>query len=1300
MIPSWVVGIGQSLAEFLITKLIDSKLIDLISSRKVKKKIDKKIRDALTETITDSSDAINIFENFNITSYLDDMTVQSELSSMIGVGKHKPDIEKLENKWLHLLGNQLPGHYRLIINKFIRKLEDKLWEINEIRDILHYREQRINVTKTDENTRILDELRRLFESNLGLISNNTIHITNIPASDSIPLLSSPFVIQEELLQTLLSELSNRPWLALIDGPGKGKTQLAVMLAREGFSYVKWISLRNAKEQISSHFRDQVVIWLIDLTSDRSYWELYLSGESLEKIAEAIVMSSVQDKVLIIDDLPDPVEFEGFYFELEIIAQTLVSHGVRIITTGQRALPPSIENRFHSYLSKRSRPSFSQRDILFLLNQEAAPSEFMAEGIVTWILAITKGHPSLVAATLKWLSQSNWDYSLTLDGLMSGEPVKETLEFSRRSLIRQLSESEKELLYRCSIVGGNFSRLQAIKIANINPKLSNPGSILDYLIGPWLEQLENQEYNVTPLLVDSGKENLSFEVQQAIHRLLVRQITEGKVIGITKVFSLLMHLWQAQDYLEFGQVLLQAMMTVKTASQARYINWAASLMLDIKWPDEIDLSLRLLIRAAQIRLAMLAGRNIDRLNTDLELLIKQANPEDNLSSLIGVHLIAGILIRNLPAEIAIHRSFSLLRLYVAYNEEFDEIFGKDLLKSLPVLIVSQGLLVENANQIFMFLEEINKLNAQEKTVLLHDQIALEVGEHLMNLIPFSESKLPADKQNWNDVLAKLDDLAMHKVVQENLYLKISCARARSIVFADYLKNVNEAIKILDTFSDVSDPEIVFFLNYAKGCYLSVDGQVDNAIVCFLNAQDSVGDGLPYYRVDNTRRLAIEKSKNKDWKNAKELCITTIRKFSLMGLRESRESNLFIWDMAEMLGELAFIYWNLGDLKKVSTSFYGYVMKLVEQEDINDLRYKEAFNKAGHGLGWFVVMGERGSPPSKTLDGEIYAPVTAGIFGVRREALGTLMPPLGFSKALLLYQVARALYVTGLERLAWSANKMALKFYKSENQENNPALTFIYSDTAVLEMTYGDESVALSYVLLAVRFWAGARKSTPDQSNVGFNMALPIDFSSIAEDDLKVAERQLLYLFFAPVLLNCLSLHVSEIEVNKKISAMEKWLDVNRVNILYHEEWLQVIAFLKDLLNYQNIKIKPNVDLEVFGDRTTFQIIWLFVSSLYEKIPLKESFTNQVSALAGLASYGSFCTRMLPGFGRLLHQFWLNVSKTQRFALHDPRGFAELMNSISPSLGGRTIIKVVRCVSVALQTTIPTNVMQNLEGLIYK
>jgi hypothetical protein len=138
----------------------------------------------------------------------------------------------------------------------------------------------------------------------------------------------------------------------------------------------------------------------------------------------------------------------------------------------------------------------------------------------------------------------------------------------------------------------------------------------------------------------------------------------------------------------------------------------------------------------------------------------------------------------------------------------------------------------------------------------------------------------------------------------------------------------------------------------------------------------------------------------------------------------------------------------------------------------------------------------------------------------------------------------------------------------------------------------------------------------------------------------------------------------------------------------------------LLNYQNIKIKPNVDLEVFGDRTTFQIIWLFVSSLYEKIPLKESFTNQVSALAGLASYGSFCTRMLPGFGRLLHQFWLNVSKTQRFALHDPRGFAELMNSISPSLGGRTIIKVVRCVSVALQTTIPTNVMQNLEGLIYK
>jgi hypothetical protein len=669
------------------------------------------------------------------------------------------------------------------------------------------------------------------------------------------------------------------------------------------------------------------------------------------------------------------------------------------------------------------------------------------------------------------------------------------------------------------------------------------------------------------------------------------------------------------------------------------------------------------------------------------------------SSVGVYSITGIVSRDLPADIAMPRSFSYFKLHNTYHAQLTKMLDKKLFASLPSLVWGQGMLAKKTEHTLIFLKELTKLNDQETEILFMDPFALQVCEHLLNVIPFSELLLPVDERNWTNILTTLDELALFPVVQENLFLKVALARARSIVFADYLKDAEEAIKILEVFSDVSDQNIVFFLNYAKGCYSSDDGQIDRAIIYFTKAENSQGDGFQYYRVDNTRRLAIEKSRNKEWKSAKRLCVTTILKFRRLKASEFEGSNLFDWDLYEMLGELAFIYWNLGDLKKASASFYAYAMKLIEAENVDDLRFKEAFNKAGHGLGWYLMLIELGNPPTETLDGDIYAPVTAGLFGIRRETLGTFVPPLGFSKALMLNQLARFLYIVGLEKLAWYANKMALSFYQSENQENNQGLTLVYPDTAVLEMTFGEENLALSYAMLAIKFLASSRKSINDQLKSGFSFAQSMDFSRVSDEDLKITERHLLYLFFIPVLLNCLSFRFCEAKINQKISATENWLNVNRAKIFYRDEWVKVLMYFRDLINYRSTKTMPDMNFEVFNDRRTFQILWLFINSLYEKIPLKETFTNQVKALTGLAEYGSFCRRMLPGFGRLFHQYWIDVSNTQRFALHDPQGFAELMSSVSPSLGGRTIMKVIKGVCIALQVTIPIEILENLNGLVF-
>ena len=1134
--------------------------------------------------------------------------------------------------------------------------------------------------------------------NLGMSKTVPIQGARIPPPDSFPLHAKPFLIQNNLVQNFFADLHIHPWLALIDSPGKGKTQLAILVG-ENFKQVKWVSLKNLGQNTYNHFRDQIALWLTELTSDHSWWDSYISGLSIQQMSQLIATRLDQVSLLIIDDLPDPIEFEDFYIDLEIVAQALISHNTKIITTSQRALPPFIENRFDTSITKKSCPPFSEDDILELIKLENAPSKFWQDGIILWILTSTKGHPSLVIATIKWLKQSNWDYSLTtIDGLMTGEPIKETLEYSRRHLIKHLDSSAKEFLYRLSIVGDSFTRKRALEIASIKPSITNPGETLDFLIGPWLDHLENGDLSITPLLANSGTENLEFKTQQAIHRLIVKAFMSQKVIRADKAFTILLHLWQAQDYLEYGQVLVQLLMTVETRQQATYVDWATSILVGIEWPNGFDLNWRILIRTAQIRVSALAGKNTEKLNADLDLLLSQANPENNLLPILGAYITTGITNRDLPIEITIPRSFALLRLFVTHRNLVTEILKKELVEQLPDVVWGQGMRTKGERQMLVFLDEFSKLSEEEKDVLLGAFMALDVINHLMDQIWISEDSKPKEQQNWENILSSLDRIEMLPLVQENIYFKITCMRVRSIIFGDYLNKKEEAIELLETFSDLPDVNVNFLLNYSKGCHASNAGFTSRAVEYFTQAENTSGESFLFYRTENTRKLAIEKSKSLDWDAAKVLSIKTIRKFVNGKTNQQQDEDIFVWDRVEMLGELAFIYWNLGNRTRACAAFYGYAMRLVIEKDMDNLRYREAFNKAGHGLGWFLMMSLTGKPPETIISGEIYMPVTAGLFGLRREALGKYVPPFGFSKATLLLQIASFAYHVGLLRTAWKTFKLCLSYFESENRNDDYQLAVVYTNMTTLEMIYGDEGLALSYFAQGVTFWAASRASMAGKTRVGPLENQRLDFSIISDDDIKTAEKHFLYLVFAPVFLNFFSLELDVSKIISKLTSLEQLLKANDFGLLYRNDWLRIIRYFIELVNNEDSNEGPDLNFEALGDGTTFKILYLIVNSIKSNISLKAAFSMQMTALISLPNYNSMCRNMLPACGNILHRYWTRVSETQRFALHDPQGFADRINLIQPNMGGETIVKVMKNARITLNINVSAETLQNLEKLM--
>ena len=653
-------------------------------------------------------------------------------------------------------------------------------------------------------------------------------------------------------------------------------------------------------------------------------------------------------------------------------------------------------------------------------------------------------------------------------MIAGEPINETLEFHSRFLIKSLIDPDKDFLYRLSIVGDNFSRELALDIAEISPEIHNPGESLSNLIGPWLDKLENGEYCVTPLLQKTGRDNLKFVTQQAVHRLVVKKLTSNNIVEGSKASNVLTHLWSANDYQEFAQVLFLLLMSVKTKDQAKYIDWATAILFGVPWPEEFDLNWRINIRASQVRLSALAGGNIYELNNDLSALLEIANPEENLFSILFALITTGTSFEELPPEVTIPRSFTLLQFINANRSSMEEYFDEDLIENLPNTVWVQGMRANGRNHTELFVDELAKLSEESKELLFTGSYAVEASTHLTDQIWYSEILKSHQEQDWQSSLSLLNEIEQLPVIQNCPLFRVACARSRAVIYSDYLNDREKAIEALNGFSDINDPDSVFIISYSKGCLFSDMGSVQSAIPFFIRADESKSDTFSHYRLDNMRRHAIEQSRNQDWGASQQLCVTVIKQFS-----NPAWDDFYLLDRLEMFGELAYIHWSTGRWDKACATLFGYIMGLINFQGEETPRFIEVFNKAGHGLGWFLSIAETGKPPTQIADGSVYAAVQPGLFGIRRDNLGKVIPPVGFSRAILLMQLARLAKAIGLLRIAWKVNKLSLEYYQRENRDKNLGVELVLSDLALLESLFGDIGVAMEYAYQSINLFAAGK-----------------------------------------------------------------------------------------------------------------------------------------------------------------------------------------------------------------------------------
>ena len=230
-------------------------------------------------------------------------------------------------------------------------------------------------------------------------------------------------------------------------------------------------------------------------------------------------------------------------------------------------------------------------------------------IDTWgtlIQAHTGGHPRLVHAWLVRLREEGWtEENIVTSILQPPEEVKEERE-AARLLLTDLPKDRREFLYRLSLMPVGFRKDYALNVAEIPEPILHPGDVFSQLVGPWIDQVSEIYYTVSPLLTNAAKDVWSESRIKYLHASIANAILKTKNLTLTEAWAVLTHSMIGQNKGGFISV-IHALMTAQEddwENLCQEFSWLVSIKTD---PHEElfpgDAFVNQMFRSLQYRIAV-------------------------------------------------------------------------------------------------------------------------------------------------------------------------------------------------------------------------------------------------------------------------------------------------------------------------------------------------------------------------------------------------------------------------------------------------------------------------------------------------------------------------------------------------------------------------------------------------------------------------------------------------------------------------------------------------------------------------
>ncbi|MDB5226897.1 MAG: hypothetical protein JWN78_1090 [Bacteroidota bacterium] len=736
--------------------------------------------------------------------------------------------------------------------------------------------------------------------------------------------------RDKKVNLILERFKDITWISLCGINGSGKTQLAALVSNK-FEQKWWLDLRSYNS--NEHLSYAIFLEFLKLISSETV--LHNKEMWVTKVASLLPKNSL----IILNDIPRVNNPTLFSETLILLANAFSKYSIKLLTTSNYTIPENIKSSIETdILFEYGDLQFTDEETIEYLLNSGAPSHIL--NYLSLITSLSERNPRLTTAMIQHLKNLHWGTNSTdvIDILLKKEFTNNILSDAQLSITTYLYDPAlRELLYRLSLISWEFD-LQIVKnVCQVDEKILHHSEKLQQLVNIWIQGFSNDTFQISPLIKDIGKNNLTDVVIKNTHLAIANTIIESKQLDQVKASRAITEFISAQDYDQAGIILSLVYRSARTKQEILTIKEWGYLYYwsGINLPEGMHMMQKISIRSEQVRLFHSLGEDTSFYKNQL----KNFSQADGVKNIERLALYATLLFFYNEPELQDFWKFyrdlllAVENLEEPYNARFREgahIYIKVLW--VPILKINTEI------DIRLWLENITHSEDIFKTNFFDDKNAETAITVLASKLVDEEYKLEKKNRKWDDVINSL--YVLYTFFEERKFFTLAAIVLKEIISCtfQYKNDIDKALNLTIEKSLVLNTNTAKYLLYENIGKLFFHKQNPESLKWLQHAIDL----KPTDQLNLLDTLIYASSILSDTNKAKALEYCIEAKIFVDTNKELSDLNYIM-----VLGELGLAYWINNDLEKSFEIFEEIVIRLFDSKG-NDptTEWKRLFKISSH------------------------------------------------------------------------------------------------------------------------------------------------------------------------------------------------------------------------------------------------------------------------------------------------------------------------------------------------------------------